>query len=127
VCIPATGVHHQRRRELGVTPVQGTLQALTSTTCLYAKLDASLGELGFQCGEAKHAVYTHGVGGHQLIVGVYVNYLIIPDGNNFELKQFKGDTMSTFQMADLGRLHLYLGLEVNQLDEGITVSQGTYA
>jgi hypothetical protein len=72
-------------------------------------------------------VYTHGVGGHQLIVGVYVNYLIIPDGNNFELKQFKGDTMSTFQMADLGRLHLYLGLEVNQLDEGITVSQGTYA
>jgi hypothetical protein len=72
-------------------------------------------------------VYTHGVGGHRLIVGVYVDDLIITGTIDSELKQFKGQMMSTFQMADLGRLHFYLGLEVNQSDEGITVIQGTYA
>jgi hypothetical protein len=62
----------------------------------YAKLDTSLDELGFQRGDAKHAVYTCGVGGHQLIVGVYVNDLIIIGGNDSKLKQFKGEMMGTF-------------------------------
>jgi hypothetical protein len=47
--------------------------------------------------------------------------------NITELKQFKEDMKSTFEMADLGLLHYYLGLEVNQGKEGITVSQGAYA
>ena len=33
----------------------------------------------------------------------------------------------TFQMSDLGLLHYYLGLEVNQSERGITLGQKAYA
>lgn len=32
-----------------------------------------------------------------------------------------------FQMSDLGLLHYYLGMEVSQTENGITISQGAYA
>lgn len=51
----------------------------------YAKLDFSLESLGFQRSAYKHAVYTRGVGKHRLIVGVYVDDLVIKGGNIQEL------------------------------------------
>jgi hypothetical protein len=93
----------------------------------YAKLDASLASLGFQRSDSEHAVYTRGKGAHRLIVGVYVDDLVITGGDITELKQFKEEMKSTFQMSDLGLLHYYLGLEVNQTTAGITISQGAYA
>ncbi|WVZ51167.1 hypothetical protein U9M48_002333 [Paspalum notatum var. saurae] len=93
----------------------------------YAKLDASLVALGFQRSASEHAVYTRGKGAHRLIVGVYVDDLIITGSNVTELKQFKEEMKSTFQMSDLGLLHYYLGLEVNRTMAGITISQGAYA
>jgi hypothetical protein len=68
-----------------------------------------------------------GAGEHRLVVGVYVDDLIITGGNSSELKQFKEEMKGTFQMSDLSLLKYYLGLEVNQTDSGITVSQGAYA
>jgi hypothetical protein len=62
----------------------------------YAKLDASLVELGFQRGEAKHAMYTRGWGDRQLIVGVYVDDLIIIGGSNSKIKQFKQQMQEKF-------------------------------
>jgi hypothetical protein len=50
-------------------------------------------------------------------------HLIITGGNSSELMQFKEQMKSKFQMGDLGKLHFYLGLEVNQSSEGIAVSQ----
>ena len=93
----------------------------------YAKLDASLVALGFRRSESEHAVYMRGVGEHRLVVGVYVDDLIITGGSHSELKQFKEEMKATFQMADLGLLRYYLGLEVVQNNGGITVSQGAYA
>jgi hypothetical protein len=54
-------------------------------------------------------------------------HLIITGGNSSELMQFKEQMKSKFQMGDLGKLHFYLGLEVNQSSEGIAVSQSVYA
>jgi hypothetical protein len=48
--------------------------------------------------------------------------LIITGGNNSELKQFKLQMQDKFQMTDLGKLHFYLGLEVNQTSSGTMVS-----
>jgi hypothetical protein len=62
----------------------------------YAKLDASLAELGFQHSEAEHAMYTRGWGDRRLIVGVYVNDLIITGGSNSELKLFKQQMQEKF-------------------------------
>nr|AAX95066.1 retrotransposon protein, putative, unclassified [Oryza sativa Japonica Group]ABA91624.1 retrotransposon protein, putative, unclassified [Oryza sativa Japonica Group] len=93
----------------------------------YAKLDASLLMLGFHRSDSEHAVYMRGMGVHRLVVGVYINDLIITGGHSGELMQFKEEMKGTFQMSDLGLLKYYLGLEVNQSEDGITVCQSAYA
>jgi hypothetical protein len=84
-------------------------------------------ELGFQRDEAEHAMHTRGIGNRRLIVGVYVDDLIITGGNSSEVKQFKLQMQDKFQMTDLGKLRFYLGLEVEQRSNGTMVSQGAYA
>jgi hypothetical protein len=96
----------------------------------YAKLDAVLIALGFHRSESEHAVYLRGGGQRhrrRLIVGVYVDDLVITGSDEDELKQFKEEMKSTFQMADLGLLRYYLGLEVSQGEAGVWVSQRAYA
>jgi hypothetical protein len=65
----------------------------------YTKLDAVLIVLGFHCSESEHAVYLRGEGQrhqHRLIVGVYIDDLVITGSDKGELKQFKEEMKSTF-------------------------------
>lgn len=93
----------------------------------YAKLDASLLALGFHQRSSEHAMYFRATGARRLVVGVYVDDLVITGGDSAELEQFKDEMKGTFQMSDLGLLKYYLGLEVNQTEDGITVCQRAYA
>jgi hypothetical protein len=56
-----------------------------------------------------------------------VDNLVITGADHIELRKFKKEMQNTFQMADLGLLSYYLGLEVSQGDSGVTVSQKGYA
>jgi hypothetical protein len=76
------------------------------------KLDASLMRLGFTRCTNEHGMYTRGAGATRLIVGVYVDDLIITGGDAGMVGKFKAQMMSTFRMSDLGLLSFYLGLEV---------------
>lgn len=60
-------------------------------------------------------------------MGVYVDDLIITGGDAAAVIKFKGEMMKTFRMSDLGLLSYYLGLEVSQGADGITLRQGAYA
>jgi hypothetical protein len=91
------------------------------------KLDASLLGLGFKRCVDEHGMYTHGSGTGRLIVGVYVDDLIITGGDAAAVNNFKGQMMNTFRMSDLGLLSYYLGLEVSQGPAGITLRQTAYA
>jgi hypothetical protein len=93
----------------------------------YSKLDSSLLKLGFTRSTSEHAVYLRGHGERRLIVGVYVDDLVITGGNQQDIYKFKQEMKSTFQMSDLGLSKYYLGLEVMQSKEGITVCQRAYA
>jgi len=93
----------------------------------YSKLDESLIALGFRRSESEHAVYLRGSGARRLVVGVYVDDLIIAGGHQIDIDTFKKEMQSTFKMSDLGLLRYYLGLEVTQSEEGITVCQSAYA
>jgi len=93
----------------------------------YAKLDGSLLSLGFRRSNSEHAVYLRGEGARRLVVGVYVDDLVITGGCTGDIDEFKSQMKATFQMSDLGLLHYYLGLEVTQLDSGITLGQSAYA
>jgi len=61
------------------------------------------------------------------VVGVYIDDLVITGGNNGAIELFKQEMKEVFKMSDLGLLRYYLGLEVNQHDGGISISQGAYA
>jgi len=91
------------------------------------KLDNSLKKLGFSRCLSEQAVYTRGEGPDAVILGVYVDDLIVTGGNPTKIKEFKDEMMSEFEMTDLGLLSHYLGIEVDQKDDYITVKQTSYA
>ncbi|KAL9265744.1 Retrovirus-related Pol polyprotein from transposon RE2-like protein, partial [Drosera capensis] len=91
------------------------------------QLDKSLKELGFTRCSQEQAVYTRGEGDAALIVGVYVDDLIVTGGNTAEVKNFKKQMMTEFEMSDLGLLSYYLGIEVEQKKGWIKLKQSAYA
>jgi len=87
-----------------------------------SKLDKELVALGFVRSKLEHAVYKRSNKNSFLIVGVYVDDLIISGPNAIDITQFKQEMRKKFSMSDLGLLSYYLGIEVKQGDGGITLS-----
>ena len=71
------------------------------------------------------AMYRRGTGRAVLLVGVYVDDLIIAGVE--EVEKFKAAMKQRFDMSSLGLLSFYLGIEVHQDDSGITLRQAHYA
>jgi hypothetical protein len=79
-----------------------------------AKLDDSLSAHGFELCPSEHSIYRRGTGNALLVVGVYVDDLIITGVDMAEIDLFKQQMTKTFCMSDLGKLMYYLGIEVHQ-------------
>jgi hypothetical protein len=90
------------------------------------KLDDTLLSLGFQRTPSEHAIYVQRNGNVQLVVGVYVDDLIITGSDHDNIRSFKEEMAAVFKMSDIGLLHYYLGVEVKQSTSGISLSQGDY-
>jgi hypothetical protein len=90
------------------------------------KLDESLVSLGFTKCATEHALYTRKKKQGTLVVGVYVDDLIITGARMQDIKEFKEMT-ALFKMSDLGLLSYYLGIEVEQTARAITLRQSAYA
>ena len=82
--------------------------------------------LGFRCSATEHAIYVRGMGKSLLLVGVYVDDLVIVGAQQAEVLKFKAEMMRLFKMSDLGLLNYYLGLEVTQSSHAITLCQAAY-
>ena len=92
-----------------------------------SKLDSELVSLGFTKCQVEHVVYRKGSGNTLLVVGVYVDDLIICRPSVNKIAEFKQQMTQSFSMSDLGLLTYYLGMEVRQTDDEITICQGSYA
>ena len=92
-----------------------------------AKLDATLGELGFTRCATEHALYTRRRGKEELVVGVYVDDLIVTGVRAEDIDGFKREMAARFKMSDLDALSYYLGIEVRQGKEHISLGQRAYA
>jgi hypothetical protein len=90
-------------------------------------LHEKLCALGFVISESDYAIYCRGVRSDRLVVGVYVDDLVITGSSNEEIQKFKMQMAKTFRMSGLDLLTYYLGIEVNQGEQGMTMSQGNYA
>ena len=85
-----------------------------------AKLDATLKDMGFQQSAHEAAMYRRGSGRFVLVVGVYVDDLIITGAEEREVEAFKAQ-MKIFDMSDLSLLSFYIGIEVRQDANSITL------
>ncbi|KAG6518159.1 hypothetical protein ZIOFF_021561 [Zingiber officinale] len=87
----------------------------------------SLRELGFKKCNQEHAVYTRGKREASILVGVYVDDLIVTGRSTEGINKFKQQMMTEFEMSDLGLLSYYLGIEVEQQKSRILLRQSVYA
>jgi len=62
--------------------------------------------MGFTPSLHEATIYRRGNGRSALLVGVYVDDLVITDANDAKVAAFKEEMKATFQMSDLGHLLL---------------------
>jgi len=91
-----------------------------------ARLDSELVKLGFVRNPLEHAVYRRFGKDGLLLVGVYVDDLVITGSSNTSIESFKKEMMSSFSMSDLGLLSYYLGIQVDQQVGKTTLCQSSY-
>jgi hypothetical protein len=90
------------------------------------KLDSTLKRLGFMQSPLEHGLYARGDSKSRLLIGVYVDDLVVIGGCINVINGFKKQMQTEFKMSDLGPLSFYLG-KVHQQDGVNTLSQGSYA
>ncbi|KAJ9552987.1 hypothetical protein OSB04_017032 [Centaurea solstitialis] len=91
------------------------------------KLNGILREMGFQRCLHQSAVYTKVSRGEYIIVAVYVDDLFVTGTCHEITSQLKSMMSSKFEMSDLGLLTYYLGIEVSQENDCVTIKQASYA
>ena len=80
----------------------------------YFKLHSCLLSLGFIKSEFEQSLYLKRSDGETLIVGVYVDDLIVTGSSSDVIETFKIEMTQEFDMSNSGSLSSYLGIEVKQ-------------
>ncbi|CAM8885291.1 unnamed protein product [Rhodiola kirilowii] len=94
----------------------------------YSKIEEYLLSNGFNKCSHEHTLFTKvNAEGDLLIVSIYVDDLIFTGNNPSLCDEFKSFMEKKFDMTDLGRMHYFLGVEVQQTTKGIFLSQKKYA
>lgn len=93
----------------------------------YAKMDSFLLATSFSRCHSDNTVYTKRVDGQLIILVLYVDNLIFTSSDPNLINHVKSSLKKKFDMKNLGYLHYFLGLEVLQSKEGISLSQSKYA
>nr|GEV46622.1 ribonuclease H-like domain, reverse transcriptase, RNA-dependent DNA polymerase [Tanacetum cinerariifolium] len=91
------------------------------------KLDNTLKSLCFKKCALEQAIYTKTSKDSTLLIGVYVDDLIITGTPKKEIDKFKAQMEEKFEMSDLGLLAYYLGIEFTQTNCDISIRQSAYA
>ncbi|GKC87091.1 ribonuclease H-like domain, reverse transcriptase, RNA-dependent DNA polymerase [Tanacetum coccineum] len=89
--------------------------------------DNTLKSLDFKKCALEQAIYTKTSKDSTLLIGVYVDDLLITGIPKKEIDKFKDQMEEKFEMSDLGLLAYYLGIEVTQTGSDISIRQSAYA
>ncbi|KAE8657590.1 hypothetical protein F3Y22_tig00116989pilonHSYRG00496 [Hibiscus syriacus] len=92
-----------------------------------SRIDKYFQENGFNKCPYEHALYIKIKDEDILIVFLYVDDLIFTGSNPSMFNEFKDVMMKEFEMIDMGLMAYYLGIEVKQQNDGIFISQESYA
>nr|GEU99414.1 ribonuclease H-like domain, reverse transcriptase, RNA-dependent DNA polymerase [Tanacetum cinerariifolium] len=105
-----------------IKPLYGLRQAPRARNI---KLD-TLKSLDFKKCALEQAIYTKTSKDSTLLIGVYVDDLIITGTPKKEIDKFKAQMEEKFEMSDLGLLAYYLGIEVTQTNGNSSIKQSAY-
>eukprot|EP00253_Pinus_taeda_P035202 PITA_35202 len=92
----------------------------------YSRIDSYLLENEFDKCEGEPTVYIKEKDGKILIVVLYVDDVIFPGNDDYLIKNFKSVMKEEFEITDMGLLRYFLGIEVDQNENGIFISQEKY-
>ena len=92
----------------------------------YSRLDTYLQQQGFRKGMVDSNLYIKSEKANQLIVVVYVDDIIFGGSKNELCKNFADNMQTEFEMSMIGELAFFLGLQINQLKNGMFISQTKY-
>ena len=90
-------------------------------------MDSFLLDTGFPIFHSDNNVYTKRVDGHLIIIVLYVDDRILTSSDPKLINHVKSSLKNKFDMTDLRYLHYFLGLQVFQSRDGISLSQCKYA
>ena len=94
----------------------------------YSKIDGYFQKTGYMRSEKEPTLYLKKKGKNDfIIVCLYVDDIIYTSSSSFLVNEFKSQMMNEFEMSDMGLLHYFLGLEIQQAEDGIFISQRKYA
>ena len=79
------------------------------------RLNNTLKEIGFKRCPQEQAVYMRTSRQSTIIIGVYVDDIIVAGSSIKDITCFKKEMQGKFEMSDLGPLTYYLGIEVRQM------------
>ena len=91
------------------------------------KLNRVLEDFNFKKCSKEPSLYRKQTRDALLLVAVYVDDLLITRSSEVMIIDFKKEMSTIFEMSDLGLLTYYLGIEVIESEDGITLNQGRYA
>ena len=92
----------------------------------YSRNDSYLTQNGFHRSASESTLYTKvNEQGNMLIVFMYVDDLIFT--GDFGIKDFKAVMESEFEMIDLGLMKFFLGIEVQESQSSVFISNSKYA
>eukprot|EP00253_Pinus_taeda_P021556 PITA_21556 len=92
----------------------------------YSRIDSYLLENEFDKCEGEPTVYIKEKDGKILIVVLYVDDVIFTGNDDYLIENFKSVMKKEFEMTDMGLLRYFLGIEVDQNENGIFISQARY-
>jgi len=92
----------------------------------YSRIDSYLLENGFEKCDGEPTVYIKEKDGKILIVVLYVDDVIFTGNDDHLIENFKSVMKEEFEMTDMGLLRYFLGIEVDQNENGIFISQAKY-
>ncbi|KAG8493852.1 hypothetical protein CXB51_011146 [Gossypium anomalum] len=112
-----------------VYKLKKTLYGLKQTPrAWYDRIDAYLSRLGFTKSISEPTLYVKKAGEETLlIVSLYVDVLLVTGSKDVLIEDFKKQMQDIFEMTDLGLMTYFLGMEVNQKEQSIFISQQAFA
>jgi hypothetical protein len=93
----------------------------------YAKIDRLFINLWFKHYEYDYNIYVLHVHGDTLILVFYVDDLFITSNNPDLILGLKRQLVDSFEMIDLSIFHLFIGIQVLPLLDGVFIFQSKYA